>query len=318
MLDLAHLILPLFALALDALLGDPRGWPHPVRFVGRLLHFEERAVAGASARLKKAAGVLFVLGNAAVVAALVHFLVSIPWLGMVAWLYFAYAGLALGQLMREGAAVAGLLDAGRLEAARQGLARLVSRDVAGLDEAGLRRTLAETVSENVNDGLVAPFFFLAIGGPWLMWAYKTVSTMDSMWGYRNDRFHDLGWCAARLDDVLAFVPARITAVGMIAVGWFMKMRPHDVLARVRADAIRTDSPNAGWPMAAAAWLLGAAVGGPAVYDGQTRDKPILGPEGGQWTRETTARLMRLAAWSAIWCALAMHVYFQLIHIAASG
>ncbi len=307
-------LLPLAALALDLILGDPPSWPHPVRYIGRLLAVEEAFVRRLAPGSLKAAGAACLALNAAGVFLAVKLLTMIPVLGWLAGLYLAYAGLALGQLLRECRAVARDLKSGRLEEARARLGGLVSRDVSALDEAGMRRTLAETLSENLNDGLVAPFFFLALGGPALLWAYKVVSTMDSMWGYRTEAYGRLGWAAAKADDVCAFLPARLTAAAMIGAGFFMGLSWR-CLEAVRNDALTTESPNAGWPMAAAAWLLGAPVGGPAVYFGAVKDKPVLGPRGGgSWDDARISRLVRLAAAAGIGSALLMQCYFHpLLH-----
>ncbi|MCK9241499.1 cobalamin biosynthesis protein, partial [Desulfocurvus sp.] len=141
------------------------------------------------------------------------------------------------------------------------------------------------------------------------WAYKAVSTMDSMWGYRTERWRGLGWACARLDDALAFVPSRLAALGIAAVSRAAGGLAVP-LAAVRRDAARMASPNAGWPMAAAAWALGAGMGGPAVYFGQPVDKPRLGPGGGAWTPALVRRLIGLlraaglAVAGALWLGLA--------------
>ena len=183
---------------------------------------------------------------------------------------------------------------------------LVSRDTSTLDVAGLRRTLAETVSENLNDGFVAPLFYLALFGPGGMWAYKVVSTMDSMWGYRTEQYRDLGRGAAKTDDFLAWIPARITARIMLFAGKRLGLDHSTAKARYALDAAKIESPNAGWPMAAAAWLVRGQMGGPTVYFGEMKDKPVLGPVGENWDRKKIWALIRLcqstgskAAWILI-------------------
>ncbi|KUG30059.1 adenosylcobinamide-phosphate synthase [hydrocarbon metagenome] len=295
-------LLVMAAVLLDRLFGDPPGWPHPVRLIGAALTRLE-AVAPPSPlprRLFGAAATLALAGGSALV---VHLLVALPGVGGLAALYFAYAGLALGSLLREGQAVLTLLEAGDLPEARRALAGLVSRDTSRLDALAVRRALAETVSENFNDGFVAPLFFLVLGGPALMWAYKAVSTMDSMWGYRTPRFRDLGWFCARADDAAAFVPARLSALALVAAGWCMGRRLPGVGRCIRRDAGTMASPNAGWPMAAAAWMCGAAMGGPAVYFGRAVDKPRLGPRGG-WDGPHLRLLFRLVSRAGMGLAVA--------------
>ncbi|MDQ7831280.1 MAG: adenosylcobinamide-phosphate synthase CbiB [Desulfovibrionaceae bacterium] len=286
-------LLFLAAVLVDRLLGDPPGWPHPVRLIGAALVWLER-LAPETPVLRRLFGAAVTLALAGGSALIVHLLVTLPGVGGLAALYFAFAGLALGSLLHEGRTVLALLESGDLGGARRAVAGLVSRDASGMDASAVRRALAETVSENFNDGFAAPLFFLLLGGPALMWAYKAVSTMDSMWGYRTPRFRDLGWFAARADDVLAFVPARLAALALVGAGWMLRRRPVGVWTRIRRDARRMDSPNAGWPMAAAAWVCGAGMGGRSVYFGRTVDKPHLGPAGG-WDGPHLRLLLRVVS-----------------------
>ncbi|WP_285904865.1 adenosylcobinamide-phosphate synthase CbiB [Pseudodesulfovibrio pelocollis] len=285
-------IVPAAALILDTLFGDPKCLPHPVRLIGRALDRYEASARRVGIDLRAAGwGAVILLPAAAWSVA--EFLMAIPYLGLLIAVYLAYAGLALGCLAREAYRVAALLDTGDLPGARAALSMLVSRDTSTLTPDEVRRTLAETVSENLNDGLVAPLFYLVLLGPGGMWAYKTVSTMDSMWGYRTERFRDLGRGAAKADDLLAWIPARITAWVMILVGWRRGLDHAAARANLARDAARVESPNAGWPMAAAAWLLNGQMGGKAVYFGEIKDKPVLGPAGAVWDRQMVRTLIRL-------------------------
>jgi len=226
-------------------------------------------------------------------------LTRLPLIGWLFALYFAYSGLALGQLLREARNVSRLIESGRLEEARGQLSFLVSRDTSALDEPSLWRTLAETVSENFCDAFVAPLMYLFLGGPPLLWLYKSVSTMDSMWGYKTDRFVDLGWAAARADDALAFIPARLSAYALIASGFILRLPAGQAHSELKRDARKMASPNAGWPMAAAAWLCGASMGGPAVYFGSSVEKPLLGPSNVQWDKDRFKTLFKLLFVSGI-------------------
>lgn len=296
-------LLPLLALILDLVLGDPKGLPHPVTGIGRAAGFLE------SWGRRLAPGFLFLWGLGCTLvlalgsAALAQVLSDLPWIGWLIALYLAWSGLALRGLLSEGRKVAQLLEQGRLDEAREALAGLVTRDTSALDADGLRRALAESVSENLNDGFVAPFFWLCLLGPGGLWFAKAVSTLDSMWGYRTPEYERLGKAAARLDDLLAWVPARLTALALILAGAVMDLDWKGAKAHVSADAARTESPNAGWPMAAAAWLLGARVGGPAVYFGAAKDKPWLGPEGGFWDEDKLETLLQLCMLAALVAAL---------------
>ena len=297
MLVLTLFSLPFLAFLLDLLLGDPRRLPHPVRLIGLWLDWLEPRVRRLGLPLKLA-GALCVLATALGAFAAVDFLCSIRYFGLFLLMYFAYAGLALGELLASARAALRLIqDDARLGEARQAVGMLVSRSTAEMDAQELRRTLAETVSENFCDAFVAPMLYLVLGGPALMWAYKAVSTMDSMWGYKTERFRELGWAAARADDVLAYVPARLSAVLLIAVGGLLGLNWRQALARFRADAAQMDSPNAGWPMAACAWLVHGGMGGPATYFGEVKLKPVLGPAGQIWTQDKLKKLSRLVLFS---------------------
>ena len=290
--------LPVLATALDLLVGDPRFLPHPVRLIGRWLDWLEAHARQWVLGLRRS-GMLCVVLTAGVAWSLVEFLTGLHYVGMLASFYFAYAGLALGELLDEGRDALDCIEEGKLEEAREIVAGLVSRETSDMDEAGLRRTLAETMSENLCDGFVAPVFYLVLGGPALMWAYKAVSTMDSMWGYRTERFRELGWAAARADDVLAFIPARLTALFLLLAGMLLRLPWREAWKRVPAEARTMDSPNAGWPMAACAWLLEGSMGGAAVYFGEAKWKPELGPKGQDWSVEKLKKLFRLMVFAAL-------------------
>lgn len=297
------LFLPLLALGADLVLGDPHRWPHPVRWLGRAALGLEAWARRPGVGLRRR-GALCAWGLALGAGATAWVATSLPLVGWLLGLYLAYAGLALGALLAEGRKVLALVEAGDLPGAREAVAMLVSRDTSGMDEAQVCRALAETLSENLCDGLVAPFFYLVLLGPAGLWAYKAVSTLDSMWGYRTQPWRDLGWAAARTDDVLAYVPARLTAVFIVLCGWVLFGRRVS-LRIVRDDAGRMESPNAGWPMAAAAWVVQATMGGATTYFGVPKDKPVLGPLGRPWTCPQLRKLLRLVTFSGLSCALAL-------------
>lgn len=307
-------LLPLLALALDLAFKDPPGWPHPVRLLGFIadrLEIMARSLQAPSRLL----GAVCVTLTAFTSWAVVLSLISLPVIGWAAALYFSYAGLALGGLLQEGSRAAEFLRLGNTEHARSVLAGLVSRDVAALDEEALRRTLAETLSENINDAFIAPFLYLLIFGPAGLWLYKAVSTMDSMWGYADERWRELGWAAAKTDDLLAFIPARITAITMILCARTMRLPSVPSWNRLARHAARTESPNAGWPMAAAALCLNAGMGGPATYFGRIKEKPWLGPQAVPWDDEKISRLLQLLRNSGLGFALiGSTAYFMLAAI----
>ena len=299
----AYWWLPLAAVLLDRFIGDPPKLPHPVRAIGALLaHVEPRARRSSSSPFQT--GLVAVMAVMAAAYAVTRVVLFIPLIGTLAAVYLGFAGLALGQLLREGKNALALIEAGDIPAARKAVGYLVSRDVSRANAEELCRVLAETLSENLNDGFTAPLFWLILGGPITLWLYKAASTMDSTWGYTHEPWTHFGTPAARLDDALAFIPARLTALLLVCTGKALGMPMPDVsFGAIRDDAKKMKSPNAGWPMAACARILGAAMGGRAVYAGKAVDKPILGPAGNAWSTEKLHALLRLLGFTG-WTTLA--------------
>lgn len=267
------------AFCLDLLLGDPRWLPHPVVGIGRLVHALEEWLDRFPWR--RLAGVALTLMTLAVTGLLAWGLLKMaaawhPAIYWILWIFLAATTLATRSLHGESAVVVAHLRQGRLAEARGALAMLVSRDTTELDEAGVLRGALETVAENSSDGIVAPLFYLCLGGPVLALIYKAASTLDSMVGYRNDKYREFGWASARLDDLLNLLPARLTVLFMALAAALTGLRPLATLRTAWRDGGKSKSPNAGYPMAAAAGALGVELGGPAVYFGRREEKPVLG------------------------------------------
>jgi adenosylcobinamide-phosphate synthase len=265
----------LIGVALDLLVGDPRWLPHPVRGFGRLAAALEKIYRAAGIPLR-IAGILFWLTvvpiGVAIVAATV---LLIPY----ATVYWVFSLLAIRDLDFEAALVVRELRRGDLPAARRMLSRIVGRDTAGLDEKEVLRATIETIAENLGDAVIAPLFYFALGGPVAMAAYKAVNTLDSMVGYKNERYREFGWASARIDDVANWIPARISAALVWACALVMR---YDVLASVRVtlrDARLQPSPNSGYPEAAVAGAIGVRLGGTNSYQGVPSRKAFLGDGG---------------------------------------
>jgi len=268
------------AFALDLWLGDPRRLPHPVVGIGWLITTLETRLYGAPlarrlSGLLLVAAVLLVTGLAGwlllAVAAAAH-----PWLGSLVAIWLAWTCLATRELHRQTAVVVEALTDGDLVAARGALGMIVGRDTAQLDARGILRACVETVAENTSDGIVAPLFYLTLGGPVGGLLYKAANTMDSMVGYRNERYRDFGWAAARFDDLLNWFPARLTGLLMVVASFMLGLNGWQAWRIMWRDARLHASPNAGFPEAAAAGALGVQLGGPSRYFGQEIDKPKLG------------------------------------------
>lgn len=300
------------ALALDLILGDPRLLPHPVVYIGRLIGALEETVEELVPSRRMAGVLLTILVLAitgAVAAGLLRLAAEIaPRLGLLVALWMAYTTLALRSLHRESREVIRWLERGDIHQARSALSLIVGRDTAELDEDGILRACIETVAENTSDGVVAPLFYLFLGGPIAGILYKAASTLDSMVGYRNDRYRELGWASARLDDLLNLIPARLTAALMILSAVPLRLDPWSSLKIVLRDARRVSSPNAGFPEAAVAGATGVRLGGPAVYLGERVDKPTLGdndrPPSVAAYRQTI-RLMYLTSFLALGLGLVL-------------
>jgi adenosylcobinamide-phosphate synthase len=269
----------LVAAAADLIVGDPRWMPHPVRWMGRLIVWlEDRCVRLFTQDHRRVAGVVLVAtavgistGVAVVLVAVVEGAVR-----FVVVCYVVSSLLALASLDREAIHVLRALTERRLELARARLAGIVGRDTRDLDEPEVLRAVLETVAENLSDGVIAPVFYLMVGGIPGMVAYKCVNTLDSMVGYKNERYAELGWAAARLDDVANYIPARLSALLVLLVAAICGLSPRAGWRIIRRDAARQPSPNAGYPEAAVAGALGVRLGGANTYFGQVVEKPFLG------------------------------------------
>ncbi len=272
----------LAALLLDAWLGEPRRF-HPLVGLGRLAEGVERRLnRGRWRRLRGGAALASLLMPALAVAVVLDHYAG-PWLDALV----LYLTIGLKSLHDHVRPVTLALERGELVAARAAVARLVSRDPEGLDERGVARAATESVLENGSDALFASlFWYLAAGLPGVV-AHRVVNTLDAMWGYRTDRFREFGWAAARLDDVLNWLPARLTALSYALAG--------DLLRALRCWQLqggRWESPNAGPVMAAGAGALGVRLGGPAHYHGRLRRRPLLG-KGIAPSPETPAQALAL-------------------------
>lgn len=287
-----YLLLVLF---LDFLFKDPEYLWHPVRLQGRFLAWWEARVQKRSAlRLWGGLGtwgVVFFSGS-------IVYLLGKTGLGWFFDLYFGYAVLAFGSLFTEGLKIYNLLTKDEL-LARKKLGFLVSRDTEKMQPEDMHKALIETLAENFNDGVVAPFFYLALGGPVLAWMYKAVSTVDSMWGYKQGYYQKLGFWGAKLDDILAYLPARISALLFYLAG-FTLLKKRIVFKNFYQDAHKSESPNAGWPMAMAAHLLGVELGGKAIYFGQEKVKPVLGVAGAKPDKSKVQECLLLLVLSYVW------------------
>jgi adenosylcobinamide-phosphate synthase len=293
-------LLCLGSVLLDRWLGEPRRW-HPLVGFGWLAQRVEALAYGppelnVEARRARGLGAVILLLVPFAVAA--WLLGAIPLLGSVVVLGLLYLAIGARSLAEHAEAVAEALQTGDLPLARERVGRIVSRDTTDLDEEQISRATVESVLENGCDAIFgALFWFVLTGAPGVV-LYRLANTLDAMWGYRTPRYRDFGWAAARLDDLLNWLPARLTALGYTLVG----TRPALAWRCWREQAPSWKSPNAGPVMAAGAGALGLALGGPARYHGLWQQRPSLG-EGLAPRAEDIGRavaLVRRALW--LWLA----------------
>jgi adenosylcobinamide-phosphate synthase len=268
------------AMAVDVLVGWP-SWlfariGHPVTWLGRLIAavdagWNRAADPHALRRAAGIAGALMVIVLAALLGWAVQAMLPSGWIGSVLAGVLAWPLVALRSLHDHVAAVATPLLARDVAGARGAVSRIVGRDPAALDEAGIARAAIESLAENTSDGIVAPLFWGALFGLPGIVGYKAINTLDSMIGHRSERHRAFGWAAARIDDVANLIPARLT--GFLFV--LLSSRRSEALSCMMRDARRHRSPNAGWPEAAMAGALGIRLSGPRIYHGTITAEPWL-------------------------------------------
>ena len=276
-----HAFLPALALLLERFVGYPRSLygviKHPVVWMGALISALDKALnKGSQRRLKGVLALVILLVVTAVITVAIRYGLGFIPFGWVIEAILATSLLAQKELGRAVRAVADALDHS-LEAGRKQVAQIVGRDPETLDQAGVSRAAIESLAESTCDGIIAPLFWLIIGGLPGIALYKAVNTADSMIGHKTERHLEFGWAAARFDDLVNWLPARLSALLVAgAAFWIKGAEAEKAWTTALSDAKKHDSPNAGWPEAAFAGALGFALGGPRSYDGKTHPLPTLG------------------------------------------
>jgi adenosylcobinamide-phosphate synthase len=313
------LLLVVAALLLDAVIGDPdwlwRRAPHPVVWIGNGIGWLERELNHESwpPRQRKLAGiatVIVLVSVAALAGGLLADLLNDNWIGFAIEALIASTLIAQRSLYQHVARVYRAFADGGLPAARQSVAMIVGRDPDRLDEAGVSRAAIESTAENFSDGIVAPVFWLALLGLPGLIAYKAINTADSMIGHRSTRYIDFGWAAARFDDLVNLIPARLSGVLVALVAPIVGGSIITAFKIMMRDASKHRSPNAGWPESAMAGGLGIAIAGPRVYAEGAVSDPYLNVEGRVAEPDDIARALRVfiaacVVQAAIYTALAL-------------
>jgi adenosylcobinamide-phosphate synthase len=276
-----------FALAyvLELVVGDPKYFPHPVRGIRFLIQIFEKVLRRHSSRpgWERAAGCLLALGLPTGIFLITYWLIGwirlvYPWVQPLFIIILAYTTMATRSLHQEAGRVVKALNDGRISEARKNLNRIVGRDTEYLTYPEILRAVLETLAENLYGGVIAPLFYLLLGGVPLAMAFKTVSTIGSMVGYKDSRYLHFGWASARLDDLLKYIPARITGLMICLLAWPLGLSFEQAWRIRRRDGGKSENPNAAIPEAALAGALQIQIGGPAFYDGEKYDKPFWGDD----------------------------------------
>ena len=267
--------------ALDLLLGDPAWLYHPVCIIGKYISFTEKKLRARGGNLRRSA--VFLTVSTVVLTMLT--------VGMILWLLsllgriplligmslLNWMGIAVTCMAKEARGVENALNDG-VEAGRRQVARIVGRDTQSLSKEEIIKATIETVAENTTDGVISPLFYAAIGGPILLWGFKAASTLDSMVGYLDEKYRDIGWSSAKLDDVFNYIPARITAVLMCISAFLTGLDGQNAWRIVKRDHANHKSPNCAWSESAAAGALHIQLGGTHDYFGKPIEKPTIGDD----------------------------------------
>ncbi len=317
------------AFLLDILIGDPPYRYHPVRIIGRYIAFVEKVLRKMRGD-ETITGVFLVLTVETTIfacyLACVNLLSVLPPVFRAAFnLYLCYSCLALGDLLNHVKPIVRALEEGNLDTARRWVAMVVSRETGHLDEQGLMRATVETLAENFVDGFLSPLFWYLAGASLAallgtppqdsaiaaMLIFKGISTLDSMVGYRNQRYLQFGWASARLDDVMNFLPARLSIPTLFLGACIMRLAPLQGLGTALRDRLRHDSPNAGHAESFVAGSLRIRLGGPTRYPDGLKEKPWLG---NGMTKMTILKVRQAAALIRCsgWIVLGLVVFLFLI------
>lgn len=292
-------VLPLLAgFLLDCLLGDPYSLPHPIRLIGRLISalekwvrkaFENHLVPGGAVLMV----IVLLLSTAAPLALLILCYRVNVWLGAAVESLLCYYMLAARCLRDESMKVYRAFLENDTEKARRAVSMIVGRDTKPLDKNGIIRAAVETVAENTSDGVTAPMLYMSVGGAVLGFFYKAANTMDSMIGYTSEKYLQIGRFAAKLDDVLNFIPSRLTALMMILSAGIMRMDIKNAWKIWRRDRRRHASPNSAQTEAVCAGALDVRLAGDAYYFGELHQKPFIGDDIREIENEDIRRANRL-------------------------
>lgn len=302
----------IFGFIIDLFLGDPYSLPHPVRLIGTMVSRLENAVRKQFADNLKVGGtvlsiIVLTASTAVPLAILIVFYKINLWLGIVAESVMCYYLIAPKCLRDESMKVYCAINENDVEKARKSVSMIVGRDTDKLDKAGIIRAAVETVAENTSDGVTAPLMYISVGGAALGFFYKAANTMDSMIGYKNEKYADLGKFAARLDDFLNFIPSRLTALIMIFSAYLLKFNRKNAFKIWRRDCRKHTSPNSAQTESVCAGALEIQLAGDAFYFGELHKKEHIGDNTRPVENEDIRRANRL-----MYCTSVIVLFFSVL------
>jgi len=272
----------IFSYLADLIFGDPEGFPHPVRGIGRLIGLlDNRLRGGKGKRKERIKGVILSLSVTGATFITAYLLIELsrrlnPLLGVFVSIYLGYTTISTKDLRVKAKVILREIEMNNISKARKRLSHIVGRDTKDLSREEIIIASLESIAENTNDGIIAPLFYLTLGGPVWAMVYKAVNTLDSMVGYKNEKYIHFGWFSAKLDDFFNFIPARISGI-LISLASFIAGKDFKNSFKILLrDGRRHPSPNSGVSEAAMAGALGIKMGGPSFYEGKEVFKPYIG------------------------------------------
>ena len=282
------------AYVLDLIFGDPQNVVHPVQVIGKIISTGEKILL--RKKYKFLAGAVLNIFTVSITYTLMYLIsksVKISVFFMIIEIYLMYTIFSINSLAREGNRVYRILKEGDIEKARKDLSYLVSRDTEMMDEKMIIRSTMETISENTVDGIVAPMFYMFLGGMPLAMAYKAINTLDSMVGYKNEKYMEFGKFSAKVDDVANFIPARITGILIVLASMILGYNYKNSLKIFLRDRKNHSSPNSAHSEASVAGALGVQFGGKVSYFGKEIDKPTIGDKTKEFELEDIRKNIRI-------------------------
>ena len=282
------------AYVLDLIFGDPQNVVHPVQVIGKIISAGEKVLL--RKKYKFLAGAVLNIFTVSITYTLMYLIsksVKISVFFMIIEIYLMYTIFSINSLAREGNRVYRILKEGDIEKARKDLSYLVSRDTEMMDEKMIIRSTMETISENTVDGIVAPMFYMFLGGMPLAMAYKAINTLDSMVGYKNEKYMDFGKFSAKVDDAVNFIPARITGILIVLASMILGYDYKNSLKIFLRDRKNHSSPNSAHSEASVAGALGVQFGGKVSYFGKEIDKPTIGDKTKEFELEDIRKNIRI-------------------------